>query len=261
MKSVVITHNFNGEKFKWLYAKYANGCNPFHHCTNAIRGKYSKRFSRLHNDFQPGQQIVMDEYWPDKWDAIYICGVASQGYSKHQNYPHNVHAAIIPQEGASDVWNFENWEMSIENGFFEHVPSEKDIPSEYLKMPKSFWSCRMYRWAIWHYHVEIQQMKEMFTKLIEQKGFDHCVNFCYDMKSLREDYCSDKDKEFVEDDFHEWIKKCLRDEDAVSEQDFGSPSSNYFLREWEAFLERHELSSAFENGVEKFIQKEFHHGK
>lgn len=41
MESVIIHHNFNPKKFKWLYAKYAVGVNPARHCTNAIRGKYN----------------------------------------------------------------------------------------------------------------------------------------------------------------------------------------------------------------------------
>lgn len=154
---IIINHNFLGYKFKWLYAKYAYGCNPLHHCTNAIKGRYSKVFSRLNPGFLPGRKIVMNEFPDIVWDAIYICGVASQGYTKHKNYPHNVHVAILPQEGATDHWEFENWKMDIQNGIFEYVPSEKEIDPQYLKLPEQYWTCRMFRWAVWHYHSSLQR--------------------------------------------------------------------------------------------------------
>lgn len=153
---IKVTHNFDGKKFKWLYAKYACGCNPEHHCTNAIKGKYSKRFSRLDRNFIAGQSLLLDEFPQNMWDAIYICGVSSKGYSKHENYPHNVHVAIIPTPGKNDHWTFEDWSMDVENGIFEYVPSEKEIPSKYLSLPREFWTCRMFRWAVWHYRKKIE---------------------------------------------------------------------------------------------------------
>lgn len=147
-----LTHNFDGNKFMWLYAKYATGCNPIHHCTNAILGKYSKRFSRLNPEFTAGQTIEMDEFPKLNWDAIYICGVSKQGYTKHKNYPHNVHVAIIPKVGASDHWEFENWKIDVEDGVFEYVPSEDKIPDVFIRqLPEEYWTCRMWRWAISHY--------------------------------------------------------------------------------------------------------------
>ena len=112
---IKISHNFDGKKFKWLYAKYAYGANPNHHCTNAIKGKYSKKFSRNNKAFVPEQTIVLDEYKELGWDAIYICGVSTKGYAKHENYPHNVHVAILPAPGEKDEWSFEDWSMTVEN--------------------------------------------------------------------------------------------------------------------------------------------------
>lgn len=153
-----LTHNFDGRKFMWLYAKYAHGCNPMHHCTNAIKGKYSKRFTRLNKEFLPGQTIVMDEFPQDSWDAIYICGVSKNGYAKHQNYPHNVHIAVLPREGATDHWEFENWKMDVTGGIFEYVPSEEDIPEVFVRqLPESFYTCRMFRWAVSHYPQDVEQ--------------------------------------------------------------------------------------------------------
>ena len=45
--AITLTHNFDGSKFKWLYAKYSYGCDPKRHCTNAIKGKYSKKIFSL----------------------------------------------------------------------------------------------------------------------------------------------------------------------------------------------------------------------
>lgn len=149
---ITITHNFDGKQFKWLYAKYAYGCNPMHHCTNAIKGRYSRRFTRRSKAFLPGQTIVMDEFPQTSWDAIYICGVSAKGYVKHQNYPHNVHVAILPKEGASDHWAFENWKMDVTDGIFEYVPSETEISEVFVRfLPESFYTCRMLRWAVSHY--------------------------------------------------------------------------------------------------------------
>lgn len=47
--------------------------------------------------------IIMDEVTEDKYDAVYFCGVVKKGYSNKNplknNYPHNVHFAVIPCEG------------------------------------------------------------------------------------------------------------------------------------------------------------------
>lgn len=152
---IIVHHNFDGKKFKWLYAKYAYGANPSHHCTNAIRGKYSKRFSRNNPKFLPGNKVIFDEFPELGWDAIYICGVSTNGYSKHTNYPHNVHVAIVPKQGSTDKWNFENWEMNVENGIFEYVISEEELNPKYKNYPEEYVTCRMFRWAVWHYRKDL----------------------------------------------------------------------------------------------------------
>lgn len=152
---IILHHNFDKKKFKWLYAKYAIGANPLHHCTNAIKGKYSKRFSRNNPDFQPDRDVILDEYPDLGWDAIYICGVSSKGYSKHENYPHNVHIAIIPAHGEKDEWSFENWKMTVENAKFEYVISEEELNPKYKNLPDEYVTCRMFRWAVWHYRKDL----------------------------------------------------------------------------------------------------------
>ena len=45
---IEIAHNLESRDFVWLWAKYVTGFNPNHHCTNSIRGRYSRKLSK-HN--------------------------------------------------------------------------------------------------------------------------------------------------------------------------------------------------------------------
>ena len=49
MANLIIEHNFDPDQFMWLWAKYAFGFNPKQHCTNSIKGKYSRKFSKPNN--------------------------------------------------------------------------------------------------------------------------------------------------------------------------------------------------------------------
>lgn len=159
---ITITHNFNPKKFLFLYAKYAYGANPKQHCTNAIRGRYSKKFSRNNPEFANTPTIIMDEFLELGWDAIYICGVSTKGYAKHENYPHNVHIAVLPAPGEKDFWEFEDWKMTVENGRFEYVISEEELADEYKGYPEQYVTCRMFRWAVWHYREQLVNIKKIF---------------------------------------------------------------------------------------------------
>ena len=91
----------------------------------------------------------MDEISDDKYKAIYFCGVFKKGYPK-SNYSHNVHFAIVPEKGATDVWNFENWHVEIKEGKLSHILSEEELPKEYFKAPynEHYYACRIFRWMI-----------------------------------------------------------------------------------------------------------------
>ena len=167
--------NFDGNKFMWLYAKYAYGANPNKHCTNSIKGKYSNRFTRNNPGFLPGQEIVLDEFPDLNWDAIYICGVSKVGYHRHQNYPHNVHIAIIPKPGATDTWSFENWNMTVKNAVFEYVISEEELEDKYSTLPEQYRTCRMFRWAVTHYKSQIESMDaKCFDRALYRGLFSDC---------------------------------------------------------------------------------------
>ena len=101
----------------------------------------------------------MDEFPENTWDAIYICGVASKGYAKHENYPHNVHVAIIPIEGKTDHWEFENWVIDLQNGVFEYVVSEDELDQKFKTLPPQYYTCRMFRWAVTHYKNQLEKME------------------------------------------------------------------------------------------------------
>lgn len=146
MKTVEVVHNFDPVQFMWLWAKYVVGFNEKHHCTNAIRGRYSKKFSKNNPAF--ARSAAFDEQPTGTYDAIYICGVAKKGYAIKQNYPHNVHAAILPDQGHEEEWTFERWHMTVSNGRFLPIPAAAQVlPVPYDALPCEYTSCRIFRWA------------------------------------------------------------------------------------------------------------------
>jgi hypothetical protein len=145
---IEISHNFDPDCFMWLWAKYVTGFNEAHHCTNAIRGRYSKKFSKNNLAFPETHHVIFDEQVPGGYDAIYICGVAKHGYTRKQNYPHNVHAAILPVPGFQDEWSFEEWRMTVHGGRFLSIPaSPEEMPERYRMLPGEYTTCRIFRWA------------------------------------------------------------------------------------------------------------------
>jgi hypothetical protein len=148
-----IVHNFDPRQFMWLWAKYVIGFDERYHCTNSIRGRYSKKFSKNNPHFAAMSTVLFDE---EKWggyQAIYICGVSRQGYRNKENYPHNVHAAIRPAMGAEDRWSFEGWKIAIHNGRFLPIPPSPDcLPDRYRSLSDEFTTCRIFRWAACYFN-------------------------------------------------------------------------------------------------------------
>jgi len=146
---IEITHNFDPAQFIWLWSKYVTGLNDRYHCTNCVRGRYSKKLTRLNPEFTARGPIVMDELREGSFKAIYICGVARTGYARKLNYPHNVHAAIAPEPGTEDKWQFEDWRMSARNERFLRIPSTvEELPVQYRTLPPEYVTCRIFRWAV-----------------------------------------------------------------------------------------------------------------
>lgn len=116
---VEIEHNLDEKKFKWLWAKYVKGGNIERHCTGCLIGPYSKKFSGATNKELLTQPIIQMNECSD-FEAIYFCGVLKEGYlnknPEKNNYRHNVHFIVLPQSGNSDVWEFENWKVTVKNG-------------------------------------------------------------------------------------------------------------------------------------------------
>ena len=143
---VVIRHNFTPDDFMWLWAKYVIGFNEQYHCTNCLRGRYSRRFSKARNPLLAQEhEVAFDEH--DGHQAIYICGVARKGYSTKKNYSHNVHIAIAPMADQRDAFQFDKWVVQIENGTILPIPSLVDLPPHLLRLPKPFTTCRIFRWG------------------------------------------------------------------------------------------------------------------
>jgi hypothetical protein len=145
---IKITHNLEPRDFVWLWAKYVTGFNPKHHCTNSIRGRYSRKLSKHNKELATSEVIIMDEYPAESYRALYICGVARQGYAKGKNYEHNLHATISPLPGAIDSLSFEKWRIQVHGGVFLPIPtSVQDLPSRYRELPPEYTTCRIFRWS------------------------------------------------------------------------------------------------------------------
>jgi len=145
---IEIVHNFDPSRFMWLWAKYVTGFNDKHHCTNSIRGRYSRKFSKNNPEFAASPFIIMDEQPLGSYRALYICGVSKTGYSRKTNYAHNVHVAIRPEEGTVEDWSFEQWTLRVRNGRLLAVPaSPEELPPEYRVLPPEFTTCRIFRWS------------------------------------------------------------------------------------------------------------------
>ena len=149
---IEITHNFDPSQFMWLWSKYVTGFNDAYHCTNSIRGSYSKKLSKGNPELPRTPTLVMDEQRVGTYRALYICGVSKHGYSSHKNYPHNVHMAVLPEPGSEDSWEFENWKMSLKGGRFLPIPQAvEDLPKKYRLLPDEYTTCRIFRWAASHF--------------------------------------------------------------------------------------------------------------
>ncbi len=144
---ISIIHNLEPQRFMWLWMKYVTGVNDGRHCTNCLRGKYGKLLSKHNQALMEMPELVLDEQPIESYSRIYICGVIKKGYPK-SNYLHNVHAAIRLQIGASDLFEFENWTLKINNGILEAIPSELELPKQYRSLPRDYTSCRIFRWAV-----------------------------------------------------------------------------------------------------------------
>lgn len=156
---LVIHHNFIPSRFMWLWAKYVHAGDDTCHCTACIKGPYSKKFSGTSNkDMAVQTTLVMDEQEEGSYDAIYFCGVVKKGYlnkdPKKNNYPHNVHFAVVPCEGVNDMWNFEGWHVEIENGRLSRIPAEEELDEKYFRAPynEHFYTCRIFRWMVGQYY-------------------------------------------------------------------------------------------------------------
>ena len=142
---IKIKHNIDDVKFKWLWAKYVKDVNLDYHCTNSLRGPYSKKFSKHNETFKSQDVISFDEV--SDYSAIYICGVSSYGYSKKQNYPFNLHLALIPEENSKLTFQFNNWTIEIENAILSKIINEDELPDKFKELPIEFTTCRIFRWA------------------------------------------------------------------------------------------------------------------
>ena len=145
--AVVLRHNLDPGAFMWLWMKYVRGVNDRHHCTNCLRGWYGKKLNKANSALRCTPELVLDERSTNSFQAIYICGVSKPGYP-NSNYPHNLHAAILPKANAEDRFSFERWKLDVQHGMFLPIPAESELPEQYRSLPTEYTTCRIFRWAV-----------------------------------------------------------------------------------------------------------------
>lgn len=165
---VTIRHNIDPGKFKFFWTKYVREGDLSHHCAACVKGSWSKKFCAAWNKdpktdeplpFAP--TITFDEQPQGSFRAIYICGVFKQGFSTKKNYPHNVHCAIIPAEGQTDVYEFDGWRIEIDGGYVDRIPTEEELPERFFNTPYDYhyYTCRIFRWMVGHFYPELLKTK------------------------------------------------------------------------------------------------------
>ena len=135
------------KKFVFLWAKYAIGINEKYEGANAVRGRYSRLFNKSNPNLATSQQIIFNEQPREYYQAIYLCGISANGYRKKINYPHNLHAPLLPMPGKKEEYCFEGWRLIVENAVFMPIPSISDLPKKYRNYPENLQHCRIFRWA------------------------------------------------------------------------------------------------------------------
>lgn len=118
------------------------------HCTHVLRGHYSKKISAHNKELLVCSPMTFDERPVGTWHAIYLCGVAKEGYARKLNYLHNLHVAIAPEPGHVETTEFERWTITIENGRSQEIPNKNDLMEPYGSLAEEFTSCRIFRWAV-----------------------------------------------------------------------------------------------------------------
>lgn len=150
--AVKIKHNIDEKQFSYLWAMYVRSGNIKHHCARCMNGVWSKKFSKRNNhDLLSQPELIMDEVDVHKYKAIYFCGGHKLGYD------HNVHFVVIPKEGATAHWEFENWCVDIENGELSVIPAEADLGEQFFQEPydEHYYTCRNFRWMLGYFYPEL----------------------------------------------------------------------------------------------------------
>ena len=112
----------------------------------------STKVSRFH------YKTVLISLRCDLLEISYLCGRINNRKTNNNNnknnYPHNVHFAVIPCKGKSAVWNFEEWHVEIENGIISPIPSQEMLDEKFFRKPydEHFYTCRIFRWMVGFYY-------------------------------------------------------------------------------------------------------------
>lgn len=293
---ITIKHNFDETKFMWLWARYVKSGNIEKHCVNSIPGQYSKKFSGASNHDLLSQPIlVMDEVPDGQYEAIYFCGVLKAGYlnknSEKNNYRHNVHFVVHPAQNASDVWDFENWHVEIENGYLEQIPPTYLLRDQFFKSPydSHYYTCRIFRWMVGHFYPN--QLKDILhgypEKIINSESHQEINTKSLFLSIIDNGY--QFAKAMFEEDW--WVEDCLKHngikifskqrardyvlrnglfnriefaEDAEMKASAGGADwmdyvhcRQYIINGEEAYLDEKYLWYLFQTGIEEFLETLF----
>lgn len=64
--------------------------------------------------------------------------------------------------GETDVWQFEDWYVEIENGKLSYIPTQDELDEKFFVEPydEHYYTCRIFRWMIGFYYPQMLHKKD-----------------------------------------------------------------------------------------------------
>lgn len=124
--------------FRFFWTTYVRGFDPTKHCRPCLLGKKSARLTL--RAYRVGNEVTLDE--TDRFDFIYICGVATTGYLD------NFHLALRPHRLAET----DPFHAITSNGYALDVTGASqveipELPDDWHGLGKEFTGCRNFRFG------------------------------------------------------------------------------------------------------------------
>jgi hypothetical protein len=126
-----------------FWGRYIRGFDPSKHCQPSLIGE---RFLALRGEVRTHVQMLIDEDLARTHPHFYVCGV-TYAWTWERNF--HLAAEWAPGEEATETtWN--GFRVTLVGGRKLEIP---DLPLDYLGAPKSYTTCRNWRFGIKHYGV------------------------------------------------------------------------------------------------------------